>query len=157
VPEGGSALEEGLVLRIDAKAVLVAVAGREIAATLRGRLFEQLESHRKNPVAVGDRVRVLVDEEQASIKEVLPRRTARSRLTSGEERKEQVLVANVDQLCLVASLRQPEPHPPLLDRILAAAHHNGLAPLVVLNKTDLDSGEGLEALRAVYAQAGYPV
>ena len=91
MPEGGSALEEGLVLRIDAKAVLVAVAGREIAATLRGRLFEQLESHRKNPVAVGDRVRVLVDEEQASIEEVLPRRTALSRLTSGEERKEQVL------------------------------------------------------------------
>ena len=87
-------------------------------ASLRGRIFDKADRREKRPIAVGDRVRFQVEGDEAVVVEVLPRRTTLCRLSSGDEKK-QVVAANVDQAAVVASLRKPEPYPPLLDRILA--------------------------------------
>ncbi|HBM29944.1 MAG TPA: ribosome biogenesis GTPase RsgA, partial [Halomonas sp.] len=50
-------------------------------------------------------------------------------------------------------------HPNLIDRYLVAAEATGIAPVLVLNKTDLlpDDGGELGQLLERYHQLGYPV
>ena len=50
---------------------------------------------------------------------------------------ERVIVANADQLMIVVASADPEPRPRLVDRYLVAAYDAGIAPLMVLTKTDL--------------------
>src|SRR5262245_29098787 len=50
-------------------------------------------------------------------------------LTRASRRREQVLVANVDQVAIVVSLVQPDLKPHLIDRYLATAQQGGLAPV----------------------------
>ncbi len=51
-----------------------------------------------------------------------------------------MLVANVDQLLIVAAWREPAIWFELLDRYLIVAQRNGLAPLICVNKIDLAEG-----------------
>jgi len=57
-------------------------------------------------------------------------------------------VANAEQLAIVTSLVSPEPSPGLIDRCLVAAYDAGLAPLLVLTKSDLADPAGLLELYA---------
>ena len=70
----------------------------------------------------------------------------------------QVIVANVDQVLIVASWREPAFWPELVDRYLIAAARNGLVPIICVNKVDLaeDPAEPQTVLRA-YCEAGYTV
>ncbi len=151
------AQREGLVLRLDGKGVLLDVDGREVKASLRGRIFEKADRREKRPIAVGDKVRLEEEEgEEAVVVEVLPRRNTLCRL-SPEEGKKQVVAANVDQAALVSSLRKPEPYPPLLDRILAGALSEGIQPILVFNKLDLDRKGSAGEWKKTYAPAGFPI
>ncbi len=78
-------------------------------------------------------------------------------LTRSSRRREQVLVANVDQVAIVVSLVQPDLKPHLVDRYLAAAQQGGLNPVVCLNKADLADPVELQPLVGAYAQIGIPV
>ncbi len=51
---------------------------------------------------------------------------------------EQVIAANMDQLLIVASIAQPKFRRRLIDRYLIVAERGGLAPLLVINKIDLN-------------------
>jgi ribosome biogenesis GTPase len=55
---------------------------------------------------------------------------------------EQVILANPDQALFLFAVRNPEPHPRLLDRFLIMAESRGLPALIGINKMDLDT-EGL--------------
>ena len=68
------------------------------------------------------------------------------------------VAANIDQLLIVFAV-EPVPHPNLIDRYLVAAEATGIAPVLVLNKTDLlpDDGGELGQLLERYHQLGYPV
>ena len=75
-----------------------------------------------------------------------PRRTllARPQPTSGKrqdiykvETFQRVIAANMDQLVVVASMRQPKVKPGLIDRFMIVAERGELEPLLVINKTDL--------------------
>jgi ribosome biogenesis GTPase len=78
-------------------------------------------------------------------------------LTRASRRREQVLVANVDQLVIVMSLVEPNLKPHLIDRYLAAAQQGGLKPVLCLNKSDLADVVELQPLIGSYAQLGVPV
>lgn len=147
---------EGRVLRLDGKGVLLDAGEREMKASLRGRIFDKADRREKRPIAVGDRVRFQVEGDEAVVVEVLPRRTTLCRLSSGDEKK-QVVAANVDQAAVVASLRKPEPYPPLLDRILAGALAGGIAPFLVFNKLDLDKKGSAGEWEKIYAGAGFSI
>ena len=128
----------GRVVRVDAKVVHVDVGdGKVLLASLRGSLFEDLAGQ-KNPIAVGDLVRIDVQGEPAAVDEVLPRRNYLGRVASSHDPREQVLVANVDQLCLIGSLRSPGFSSNRTDRILAACHWHQIPAVLVFNKSDLD-------------------
>ena len=71
--------------------------------------------------------------------------------------RQQVLVANVDQLAIVASAAEPRLKPNLIDRLLVAAEKGGVRPLICINKIDLVDPADLQPLVGVYSQMGYQV
>ncbi|MDP9175084.1 MAG: ribosome small subunit-dependent GTPase A [Planctomycetota bacterium] len=95
-------------------------------------------------IVVGDRVRFrdlgATDEQgrpEAIIEQVLPRDTILTRADSFHGRHQHPIVANAQQMLIVASLLQPRVKWQLVDRMLVAAQSGGLTPIVCLNKIDL--------------------
>ena len=109
-------------------------------------------------VVVGDEVRLVGDVSGddgslARIVEVDERRTVLRRTADDDDPVERVIVANADQLVVVAALADPEPRPRLIDRALVAAYDAGLDPLLVMTKADLADPE---TLVSVYRPLGVP-
>lgn len=109
-------------------------------------------------VVVGDHVKVVGDisgDEGAlsRIVEVDDRRTVLRRTADDSDPVERVIVANADQLVVVAALADPEPRPRLIDRALVAAYDAGLEPLLCLTKPDLADAE---TLLSIYRPLGVP-
>lgn len=149
---------EGLVLRVDAKVCHVEIDGRTHTLPLRGRLFES-RSHQVRPVAVGDRVKITLDEDGkgGAIDEVLPRTSQLVRASAGDELKEQVIAANVSLVMVVASVREPAFQPELVDRILAGAEREEIDAVLCLTKMDLDRKQQAEHWTDLYRSVGYEV
>lgn len=141
---------EGTVLERDGAAYRVATAGGEVRAVLTGK------TRRDAPrVVVGDRVTLLPDPTGGlhAITEVAPRKSLlERRVPLG--RGARPIAANIDTVFVVASNRDPEPVPQLIDRLLVVAEANEIAAAVVVNKVDLDPGTWLEER---CRRAGYPV
>jgi ribosome biogenesis GTPase len=148
--------QTGRVIRTDAKVCHVEVDGRVVVCAPRGKLFEE-RTEQKNPVAVGDFVRVDTTSTPASLEEVLPRRNRLGRTASSHDPREQVLIANVDQLCIVASVEKPKFSSNRTDRILGAAFWYDVPALLVLNKVDLDRDGAVEAIALTYEDIGVEV
>ena len=142
-------LRTGRVLRVDAKVVHVDLDGEVVLASPRGQLFERLEGQ-KNPIAVGDRVRVSLGGDPIAVEEVLERENWLGRVASSHDPREQVLVANVDQLLVIASAREPRFSSGRTDRILAACVWHEIPAALVLNKIDLADPDEVAAIRATY-------
>jgi len=139
------------------------IEGEVLRCTLRGMLKRQ--RRRTDPAAVGDRVRATMttpetpegDPPEGVIEEILPRVRALSRLARGTQDVEQVIVANPDQLVAVFAIREPEPHPRLIDRFLLIAEARDLSAIICFNKADLADPGDVDALAEPYRPAGYPI
>lgn len=82
------------------------------------------------------------------------RASALRRTADDTDTTERVVVANADQLAIVAALANPEPNPRIIDRCLVAGFDAGLAELLVLTKADLaDAGP----VRELYEPLGVTV
>jgi ribosome biogenesis GTPase len=99
---------------------------------------------RDTQIVVGDMVRFreigLTDEFgrlQGVIEEALPRKTVLTRADSFKANTQHPIVANADQMLIVASVKEPRVKWGLVDRMIAAARSGGLVPIVCLNKIDL--------------------
>jgi ribosome biogenesis GTPase len=111
--------------------------GRELLSTIKGGLKRRRRG--TDLVAVGDRVAVTdVGEGEGRIESVEPRRSALSRLARHTDDVEQIILANPDQALFLFAVRNPEPHPRLLDRFLIMAESRNLQALIGVNKMDLD-------------------
>ncbi len=160
-PERSGSLDahtEGRVVRIDRKQIHVEVGERIVPCQLRGRFFEsQDDDPEGRPLAVGDRVMVVLEGEQGAIEEILPRTTRIARPRPRSPVAWQVIAANVELLVIVASLKEPATRPGLIDRMLVTADSEGIEPLIVLNKLDLVTADEAEAFAAPYRVLGYAV
>jgi ribosome biogenesis GTPase / thiamine phosphate phosphatase len=95
-------------------------------------------------VIVGDNVRFRdteqrdeIGRQEAVIEQVLPRQTILTRSDSFSGREQHPIVANAQQVLIVASLLRPRVKWGLVDRMLVAAQSGGLAAIICLNKIDL--------------------
>jgi ribosome biogenesis GTPase / thiamine phosphate phosphatase len=109
-------------------------------------------------IAVGDDVALVGElaggpDALARIVRRHPRRTVLRRTADDVDPVERVIVANADQLAVVASVTNPEPRTRLIDRALVAAFDAGLAPLLIVTKVDLLAPD---ALLDIYAPLGVP-
>lgn len=118
-----------------------------------GRTVTAMKSRNlgRKGVVVGDEVRVVGDVSGdegslARIVEVTPRRTVLRRTADDDDPIERIIVANAEQLVIVAALADPPPRAGLIDRCLVAAFDAGMEPLVCLTKSDLGSPDELVAM-----------
>ena len=142
-----------IVRRVDFGTVQLTADGHQPFTAIARGAFMGAKKSLGNAVVVGDEVHLAWDAERAMIERIEPRRNSFSRRAAGERVEEQVVAANLDQVVLVTSLRQPEFKHGLVDRVLAQAAVSGIHAVLVINKTDL--GEEREALDfiAEYAPA----
>ncbi len=128
----------------------------------RAQVFDrEAEWRERSPVAPGDRVMVtILGSKDGVIEEILPRKNCIQRRAPGREGKVlHTLAANLDFMVIVASLREPDFSPGLIDRFLIAAIEAEIAPALVINKMDLAKDQS-EKPWQVYEDFGvrcYPI
>lgn len=143
---------EGIVLGRAGGRYRVFCAGSVLEASLRGRV--KLRHHA--PIVVGDHVGLRRDASgSATIEGVGERRTLLRRRGPGRAGGVRTVAANVDQIVVVGSGREPDWDAMLLDRFVAVAEANSLPVVLVVNKCDLEPVPA--ALVEPYVRAGYAV
>jgi ribosome biogenesis GTPase len=93
-------------------------------------------------VVVGDRVGLVGDvsgktDSLARIVTITERRNSLSRTVDDAAKVERTIVANIDQLVIVVAATNPPPRRGLIDRFLVSAFNEGIAPIILVTKTDL--------------------
>jgi ribosome biogenesis GTPase len=141
----------GRVVTVDRGRYTTLVEGRTVTAMKSRPLGRQ-------GVVVGDEVRVVgdVSGDEGSLARIVrvdERRTVLRRTADDDDPVERVIVANADQLVVVAALADPEPRPRLIDRALVAAYDAGMTPLLCMTKPDLADPE---TLLGIYRPLGVP-
>ncbi len=66
-------------------------------------------------------------------------------------------LANISQIILVVSSRNPKPDLLMLDKQLAFSEFLGIKSVIVLNKTDLDNKQEFKNIKGIYEKIGYKV
>lgn len=148
----------GTVLRARSGFFTVSTESGTYECQLRGRLKRERQS--EDLVVIGDEVTLTpLTDAEGVIEDVATRRSRFSRRQPGNRGswKEDLMVANLDQLVAVFACADPVPHMRMIDRFLVIAEHNEVPTFIVANKLDLSSVEDAEALFAPYARIGYPV
>ncbi|MBN2083407.1 ribosome small subunit-dependent GTPase A [bacterium] len=151
--------------------VILDDGGREVLAKPRGRieLLEQERARRAEEnlepekvvtqlVTVGDRVELTETEHGwFAIETLLERETWLLRKGNRRyRRKPQCIVANADQLAVVAA-PNPVIRPSMIDRFFLAAIQGGLTPLLLVNKIDVDPTLPDNPALRDYRELGYQV
>ncbi|EQA44804.1 ribosome small subunit-dependent GTPase A [Leptospira broomii serovar Hurstbridge str. 5399] len=125
-----------------------------LRAVLRGKL-RTIISKERHPFVVGDLVLAEKSGGEWAIFEKRPRRN--ELLRKSKEGDAQVLCANVDQVAILASLRDPETKDGFLDRCLAAVTSAGIHPIILFTKKDLVDQKVLTDRLTSYTNLGYEV
>lgn len=113
-----------------------------------------------NPIAVGDRVKFELEtgSNQGLINELLPRKNYIIRKSINLSKQAQILAANLDMAILVVTLASPRTSLGFIDRFLVTAEAYDVPAVLVFNKLDLFSKEGLKILqdfKDIYENIGY--
>lgn len=161
----------GLVLKSQSGFFHVQTERSVFVCKVRGRLLE--ERLDTDPVAIGDRVQISLVEVrekdtvnyQGLIEEVEPRERAFTRQAPSPEGRradklpdrEQVIIANPDQVVFVFACANPEPRLKMLDRFLVIAEKSHIPAVICANKLDLVSKREAKDLFDLYDAIGYPL
>lgn len=96
---------------------------------------------------IGDRVRVTIDDSTPDgvvISEILPRKNSLIRPP----------MANLDYIFAVFAAAKPSPVTETVDKLIAIAEYNGIVPVAIITKADLDEAKAQE-LKNIYSGAGF--
>ncbi len=153
-------MKEGLVIRTTGSWYRVLTDTTAIDCRLRGN-YRLRGNKQTNPVAVGDRVLFeMQDDGTGVIHEVEDRRNYIVRRATKLSKQTHVIAANIDLLCIVATLGLPRTSTGFIDRLLVTAEAYHIPAAILFNKVDLYDDELWEIhneMKAVYTAAGYPV
>ena len=112
-----------------------------------------------NPVAVGDRVTIVPNQEgTAFITAIHDRRNYIIRKPSNLSKQSHIIAANVDLAVLVVTVNYPQTATTFIDRFLASAEAYRIPVVLVFNKTDLLTDEELhyqQMMIDLYDTVGY--
>ena len=134
--------------------------GHVYRARLKGK-FKIKGLQTSNPLAVGDRVEMEVEDEAentALITAIVPRENYIIRQSVHKTAQAHILAANLDQAVLIATLDFPRTSLGFIDRFLVTAESFRIPTTVVFNKQDLlgDAfGEQQADIAAMYRKLGY--
>ena len=112
-----------------------------------------------NPVAVGDRVTIVPNQEgTAFITAIHDRRNYIIRKSSNLSKQSHIIAATVDLAVLVVTMNYPQTATTFIDRFLASAEAYRIPVVLVFNKTDLLTDEELhyqQMMIDLYDTVGY--
>lgn len=112
-----------------------------------------------NPVAVGDRVELITNQEgTAFISAIEDRRNYIIRKSPNLSKQSHIIAANVDQALLMVTVNYPQTSTTFIDRFLASAEAYRIPVVLVFNKCDILSPEELNYERMMchlYETVGY--
>ena len=163
-------MQQGLVIRttgswykvlpLDARNTLVITAAT-LNCRLRGN-YRLRGNKQTNPVSVGDYVLFEMQEDGTGvIHEVEDRKNYIVRRATKLSKQTHVIAANIDLLCIVATLASPRTSTGFIDRLLATAEAYHIPAAILFNKSDLMVDDELRALQQevgdIYRKVGYPV
>ncbi len=132
--------------------------GQLIESKIKGN-FRLKGIRSTNPVAVGDHVELITNQEgTAFISSIEDRRNYIIRKSPNLSKQSHILAANVDQALLVVTVNYPQTSTTFIDRFLASAEAYRVPVVLVFNKRDILSGEELryeDMMRQLYETVGY--
>lgn len=151
---------KGLVIKNTGSWYLVRTdEGKEVECKIKGN-FRLKGIRSTNPVAVGDHVRITLNQEgTAFINEIEDRKNYIIRRASNLSKQSHIIAANLDQSMLVVTVNYPETSTTFIDRFLASAEAYRVPVKIIFNKTDRYNEEEqtyLDALIHLYTTIGYP-
>ncbi len=150
--------QQGMVVEVSTGMCRVDTGERIVLCRLRNHLRTE-DSGYTNVVAVGDVVQWSDDGAgDGLIEAVAPRRSVLARPDVFKSHLRQVIVANADQVVIVASWREPAIWFELVDRYLVTAARDNLTPIICVNKIDLvEDAAACEAALTPYRDLGIDV
>ncbi len=133
--------------------------GRDVESKVKGN-FRLKEIRSTNPVSVGDRVDIDINNEgTAFITRIEDRKNYIIRRASNLSKQSHIIAANLDQAMLIVTVNYPITTTVFIDRFLATAEAYSVPVKLVFNKIDRYKGEDkeyLDALINLYTTIGYP-
>ena len=133
--------------------------GRDVESKVKGN-FRLKEIRSTNPVSVGDRVDIDINNEgTAFITKIEDRKNYIIRRASNLSKQSHIIAANLDQAMLIVTVNYPITTTVFIDRFLATAEAYSVPVKLVFNKIDRYKGEDkeyLDALINLYTTIGYP-
>ncbi|MET3113021.1 ribosome biogenesis GTPase [Pedobacter sp. CG_S7] len=114
-----------------------------------------------NPIAVGDQVEFDLEPNANTgvIHQLKERKNYIIRKSINLSKQAQIIAANLDQAFLIVTLASPRTSLGFIDRFLVTSEAYRIPTMLIFNKLDLFSIEGLEILadyKSIYEKIGYP-
>lgn len=132
--------------------------GKTIECKIKGN-FRLRGIRSTNPVAVGDRVSIILNNEgTAFITDIEDRKNYIIRKSPNLSKQSHIIASNVDQAFLVVTVNYPQTSTTFIDRFLASAEAYRVPVVLIFNKTDLLMPEELEYQKMMirlYETVGY--
>ncbi len=132
--------------------------GQIIESKIKGN-FRLKGIRSTNPIAVGDWVHIVVNQEgSALITEIEDRRNYIIRKSPNLSKQSSILAANLDQAVLIVTVNYPETSTTFIDRFLAGAEAYRVPVIIVFNKRDIlsdDERRYERLLMTLYETIGY--
>jgi len=153
-------MQKGRVIQSTGSWYLVDTGNKIVESRLPGR-FRLDEKEVTNPIAVGDHVEItLNDDETGTIETIETRENYITRQATHGKRGEQILVSNLDQACVVQSIKKPRLKEGFIDRLLVTCEAYEVKPVIIINKMDLAKQGGKDfanELQELYSGLGYAI
>ncbi len=132
--------------------------GRTIESKIKGN-FRLKGIRSTNPVAVGDHVEIVTNQEgTAFITAIDDRRNYIIRKSQNLSKQSHILAANVDQAFLIVTVSHPQTSTTFIDRFLASAEAYSVPVVLVFNKCDIlsdDERHYQKMMMELYRTIGY--
>jgi ribosome biogenesis GTPase len=142
--------------------VVKTTTGEVWNARLKG-VFKLDEITSTNPVAVGDEVELVMENEEestATITAIYDRKNYINRQSPSHRMQHHIVAANLDQSLLLVTLKDPRTSQGFTDRWLATCEAYHVPAILLFNKADLyrkKEEERFAAWKEMYESIGYPV
>lgn len=148
---------QGTVIKSTGSNYLVRIEGKNHNCKLKGKI--RLDDRKTtNPVAVGDIVDVVFENDDVMIEKIHPRKNYIIRKSINLSKQAHILASNLDQAVLIATLVSPRTSLGFIDRFLITAEAYQIPAKIIFNKADLLNDELLEIQQEtidIYQKAGY--
>lgn len=133
--------------------------GRTMSCRIKGK-FRLGKIKLTNPIAVGDRVGVDPEKglDTGMISKLHPRENYVLRQSTRRKHYMHLLAANIDQACVIVTIRFPLLKPGFIDRFLLTTESHNIPTYIIVNKSDICTEEDLEifgGVKALYQEIGY--